>query len=50
LLSVTAFSEATRWSAPVDKVRLSGPILVVAAELGIMTPPSIGRALAEHGL
>ena len=40
--------EATRWTVPIDKVKLSGPILVVAGELDILTPPSTGRALADY--
>ena len=39
--------EATRWTVPIDKVKISGPILVVAGELDILTPPSTGWALAD---
>jgi non-heme chloroperoxidase len=39
--------EATRWTVPVDKIHVSGPILVVAGERDILTPPSTGRALAD---
>jgi pimeloyl-ACP methyl ester carboxylesterase len=39
--------EATRWTVPIDKVRVSGPILVVSGELDILTPPSTGRGLAD---
>jgi pimeloyl-ACP methyl ester carboxylesterase len=45
--SPRAVFEATCGSVSVDKVRVSGPILVVAAELDILTPPSTARALAE---
>ena len=39
--------EATRWTVPIDKVRVSGPILEVAGERDILTPPATGRALAD---
>jgi pimeloyl-ACP methyl ester carboxylesterase len=45
--SPRAVYEATRWTVPIDKVRISGPILVVAGELDILTPPSTGRGLAD---
>jgi pimeloyl-ACP methyl ester carboxylesterase len=45
--SPRAVFEATRWTVPIDKTRLSGPILVIAGELDILTPPSTGRALAD---
>lgn len=40
--------EATRWTVPIDKVTVSGPILVVAGAIDILTPPSTGRALADY--
>jgi len=39
--------EATRWTVPIDKTRISGPILVVAGEKDILTPAETGRALAD---
>ncbi len=45
--SPRAVFEATRCTVPIDKTRLSGPILVIAGELDILTPPSTGRALAD---
>jgi pimeloyl-ACP methyl ester carboxylesterase len=45
--SPRAVFEATRWTVPLDKTRISGPILVVAAEKDILTPPATGRALAD---
>lgn len=44
--SPRAVYEATRWTVPIDRVKVSGPILVVSAELDILTPPATGRALA----
>ena len=38
--------EATRWTVPIDRVKVSGPILVVSSELDHLTPPAIGRSLA----
>jgi hypothetical protein len=31
---------------PIDRVKVSGPILVVSSELDHLTPPAIGRSLA----
>ncbi|GMO93389.1 alpha/beta hydrolase [Bradyrhizobium sp. TM239] len=45
--SPKAAYEATRWSVSVDKTRVSGPILVLGAELDVLTPPSTSRALAD---
>ena len=45
--SPQAVFEATRCTVSVDKVRVSGPVLVLGAELDIMTPPHTGRALAD---
>jgi hypothetical protein len=38
--------EATRWTVPIDRVKVSGPILVASSELDHLTPPAIGRSLA----
>ena len=45
--SPRAVFEATRWTVPIDKIRISGPILVIGAEHDILTPPSTSRALAD---
>ena len=45
--SPRAVSEATRCGVSIDRISISGPILVLAAESDIMTPPSTGRALAD---
>jgi hypothetical protein len=44
--SPKAVCEATRWTVPIDRVKVSGPILVVSRELHHLTPPAIGRSLA----
>jgi pimeloyl-ACP methyl ester carboxylesterase len=44
--SPKAVHEATRWTVPIDRVKVSGPILVVSSELDHLTPPAIGRSLA----
>jgi pimeloyl-ACP methyl ester carboxylesterase len=44
--SPKAVYEATRWTVPIDRVRVSGPILVVSSELDHLTPPASGRSLA----
>jgi pimeloyl-ACP methyl ester carboxylesterase len=44
--SPKAVYEATRWTVPIDRVKVSGPILVVSSELDHLTPPAIGRSLA----
>ena len=44
--SPKAVHEATRWTVPIDRVKVSGPILVVSSELDHLTPPGIGRSLA----
>src|SRR5580704_8999928 len=44
--SPKAVYEATRWTVPIDRVNVSGPILVVSSELDHLTPPAIGRSLA----
>lgn len=45
--SPRAAYEATRWTVSVDKTRVSGPILVLGAELDVLTPPSTSRGLAD---
>jgi pimeloyl-ACP methyl ester carboxylesterase len=45
--SPRAVFEATRWTVPIDKVSISSPILVIAGEKDVLTPPSTGRALAD---
>ncbi|QOZ52542.1 alpha/beta hydrolase [Bradyrhizobium sp. CCBAU 53338] len=45
--SPQAVIEATRCTVSIDKTRISGPVLVLAAELDGLTPPNTGRALAE---
>ena len=44
--SPKAVYEATRWTVPIDRVKVSGPILVVSSELDHLTPPASGRSLA----
>jgi pimeloyl-ACP methyl ester carboxylesterase len=44
--SPKAVYEATRWTVPVDRAKVSDPILVVSGELDHLTPPVIVRSLA----
>jgi pimeloyl-ACP methyl ester carboxylesterase len=44
--SPKAVHEATRWTVPIDRAKVSGPVLVVSGGLDRLTPPTVARSLA----
>lgn len=39
--------EASRFTMPVDAAKIGGPVLVVSGALDVLTPPALGRKLAD---
>ncbi len=44
--SPKAVYEATRWTVPIDRAKVSGPILIASGEFDRLTPPAVVRSLA----